>query len=431
MPNPKQPPTSVLGQGSFGKVERVCWGDRWFARKTMLQEEHDEGLSYASLREIDIYSRFASPYMVSVYKIEIANHQICLWMSLADKSLADYIDESPQFADRLKVASDLLWVGLNFFRHLHAYGVLHRDFKPDNVLMKRDEKTGQYRLYVSDMGSSRWHHRFAKLTSGMGTQCYRPPEMLTRHYSKPSEVYCLGVSVIHLIHGQLPDGNEATPETWQRIWKTYQQYMPSTLYHLVRRMIYAKPQDRPTVQECLEHAHFNQAPLPPMCKVHAVSYPGDYTHALGVSHDIRRGWIEFMIDFGIAYSFSVWTLVHAVHLFDDFFAGIRPEDFKDKSAMELYAVVALWTAGKYFEEHVMSLSTIAQYTGHRHTQQNIIDAEERLVTVLRFRIVRRNPPKEITLKTDPLSLKQFLGSPDYMEGRLCWRRSPRIKVKPQ
>ncbi len=144
----------------------------------MLREERDEGLSFVSLRECDIYSRFCSPFMVSIFRMTIENHQVCLIMGLADMSLAKYIESKPSFPERLRLAGQLLWSALNFLNYIHTYNVLHRDIKPDNILLQRQPTPHHknFNIYISDMGSCRWFHHNQKLTGGMGTRCYRPAE---------------------------------------------------------------------------------------------------------------------------------------------------------------------------------------------------------------------------------------------------------------
>ena len=92
------------------------------------------------------------------------------------------------------------------------------------------------------------------------------------------------------------------------------------------------------------------------------------------------------------------------------------------------AYVALWVAGKYFEEYSVVLRDLVSMTQGRFTPTDFLEAEEHLVTTLHFRLVRRSPPAQVSLtksSLDSVGLKQLLGSPDYAMGRVRSRRSAR------
>jgi len=398
----------------------------------MLREERDEGLSYSSLRECDIYSRFYCSFMVTVYRMEVQDHQVCLWMGLADMSLQQYLEQSPapSFSQRLRLAGQLLWSALNFLNYLHTYNVLHRDIKPDNVLLQRRSTNDTlYNIYLSDMGSCRWFSRGIKLTSGMGTRCFRPPEMDSQVYGKPGDVYGLAVTTIYLLHGMHPvEGNnpQTTPEQWQQTLAVYQSFIPVSLFDLLHNMILSRDAHRITVGDALQHEFFQEASVPPVPKMLSVPFPGHYWNRFGILADDRRQSIDMLIDLGASYAFSPLTIVHAVHMFDDFWKECLPVLGQNKIAFELYAYVAIWVAGKYFEQYAMPLGELIQHSRQRFKVDDFIDAEEQIVTTLGFRLVRRNVPKQITTKSTIPLLKQLLSSPDYTLGKCATRISSRL-----
>lgn len=419
-----------LGQGSFGRVERVCWNDRWFARKSMLRAAEDEGLDYASIRECDIYSRFSSPFMTTIYRMEIdSSHQVCLWMGLAEMSLAKYIESKPAFGDRVRLSGQVLWSALNFLHYIHAYNVLHRDIKPDNILLQSTDHN-QYHIYLADMGSCRWwSHTAQKLTGGMGTRCYRPPEMETNHYGKPADVYGLAVTVIHLLHGIHPVQGfnpPTSPTQWQTTLAAYKAYIPSALSDLLRCMIKTKPAERIAVADALRHHFFQDAPVPPVPQMMAVPHPGHYWTRLHSTADQRARWIERIVDITQSYKFSAWTTVHAVHLYDDFGANCHPSALQRQEALEVYAYAAAWLAAKYFEEYAMPLAEMVAHCKQRWLVDDFVQAEEAMITTLHFRIVRRPPPKSLAPRDGVVTLKKILCDPNYTVGHVATRRSPRL-----
>lgn len=411
---------SLLGQGAYGRVERVQWEGQWYARKTMLADDESEGLNYASLRECDIYSRFCSPFMVSVYRMEIENHRLHVWMGLADCSLAQYLEgpDGRSFATRLKLLGPLLWSGLNLLRHLHTYGVLHRDIKPDNILLKRDGRD-QVHVYVSDMGSCRWFARGMRLTPKMGTKCFRPPEMEDQVYGKASDVYGLGVTAIHVLHGLHPvDGfnPHTVPCQWQSTLLTYKRHIPAPLFDLLERMIFTRPSSRISTSDALAHDFFQGASIPAVPKMLAVPHPGAYWSRIHSTSEERRGWVEHIITLGETYHFDTVSIVHAVHLYDDFWAQCDAAVARQRAAFELAASSAIWVSGKFFEEYVMPEAELLAFSQGRITADQLRRAEEDLVTTLGFRLVRRLPPKALGSHAPSSALRAVLGAPEYALG---------------
>ena len=412
---------TAIGQGSFGKVEKVCWCDKVYARKTLLREERDEGLSFASLRECDIYTRFACNFMARVYRITLENHQLCLWMGLADRSLAQYIETDPAFGDRLALLPKVAWAVLNFFNYLHAHNVLHRDIKPDNILLNEQQ------VYVTDMGSCRCLGMHGKggweLTGGMGTKCYRPPEMNGSQYGKPADMYCLGSTLIHLLHGIHPVEGfnpETFPSHWQQTVMAYEKHIPASLFNLLQRMISTDPSKRITVSEALQHDFFSGNSVPQIPKMLQVSKPGVYLSRLNISTAERTSWVEYIVDVGTSYNCSSTTITTAVQLWDDFLSLTKPDithrhtQQLGQNALELYATVCLWISTKYFQEHALRLSDLMYQCQGRFQNNDFTDMEECIISVLNYRIVRRSLPKSITTKINPFQLKQILSSSQFL-----------------
>jgi serine/threonine-protein kinase len=108
--------------------------------------------------------------------------------------------------DSVKLAIDVA----RALEHAHAKGMVHRDIKPDNIMVTR---AGQTKL--ADLGLAKATDEDSGLTqtgSGFGTPYYMPPEQAlnAKYVDNRSDIYALGATLYHLITGKVPyDGDTA------------------------------------------------------------------------------------------------------------------------------------------------------------------------------------------------------------------------------
>jgi eukaryotic-like serine/threonine-protein kinase len=104
-------------------------------------------------------------------------------------------------------------------RAAHAAGVVHRDFKSQNVVLVR--KDGSLRVVVTDFGlacpSTLWHgpsSRPAGTEAMIGTPAYMAPEQVEGKELRPAtDVYSFGVVLYEMLTGQLPFAGATALET--------------------------------------------------------------------------------------------------------------------------------------------------------------------------------------------------------------------------
>jgi serine/threonine-protein kinase len=106
--------------------------------------------------------------------------------------------------DTLQVAMQLLAA----LGQAHRAGVVHRDVKPDNVLLNWDSGQSRWQVKLVDFGTARFDGADAKLTrvgEVIGTPEYMSPEqLLDEPLDHRTDVYSLGVTLYECLTGRVP-----------------------------------------------------------------------------------------------------------------------------------------------------------------------------------------------------------------------------------
>ena len=204
------------------KVGRGCMGVVYKARQTsvdrivavkILLPSLAKNPSYVQrfVREAKMAAALSHPNLVSVIDAGSANGLYFFVMEYVEgKSVGERLHEIGKFSEKealgvaLDVASALL--------HANEKGLIHRDVKPDNIMMHRD------RVKLADMGLARptTDERWAMAEAGLavGTPYYISPEQARGEVQIDirTDLYSLGATLYHMVTGRPPFEGETSAE---------------------------------------------------------------------------------------------------------------------------------------------------------------------------------------------------------------------------
>ncbi|WP_216210344.1 serine/threonine-protein kinase [Amycolatopsis aidingensis] len=217
-----------------------------------LDEDEAEDARQRTMREGRIAARLHHPNAITVFDVVTDDHgQPCLIMEyLASTSLAAVLQE--RTLPPLEVAR----IGAQVAAALaeaHAYGIVHRDIKPGNILL-----AGNGAVKITDFGISRAKDDVTVTKTGMiaGTPAYLAPEVAIGGDPGPeSDVFSLGSTLYAATEGQPPFGLSENTLGLLHAVAAGQINPPrqsGPLASVLAVLLHPEIEHRPTAEECEE-----------------------------------------------------------------------------------------------------------------------------------------------------------------------------------
>ncbi|XP_072139226.1 cyclin-dependent kinase 6 [Mobula birostris] len=192
-------PVAEIGEGAYGKVykarDRKHEG-RFVALKKVRVQTGEEGMPLSTIREVAVLRQlesFEHPNVVRLFDVCTVSRtdretKLTLVFEHVDQDLTTYLEKAPEPGVPPETIKDMMFQLLQGLDFLHSHRVVHRDLKPQNILV-----TSNGQIKLADFGLARIYSFQMALTSVVVTLWYRAPEVLLQSsYATPVDLWSVG-----------------------------------------------------------------------------------------------------------------------------------------------------------------------------------------------------------------------------------------------
>ncbi len=255
----------ILGEGAMGVVFRGTnlAVEKAVAIKMMRKETFAEPDAVERFkREAKVWSQLNHPSIAQVFDFGLQDEMPYLVMELVDgDDLSDVLDREGPLAPLRAIA--VMRQLASALEEAHRLGVVHRDIKPQNMMLLRYKPGGRLVLKVLDFGMAKQvGNKSMSLTAPgilVGTPKYVAPEQVTE---KPkidgrTDLYASGVLFYELLTGQPPFVGTPHDVLFAHLGRQPEplpESIPACVQEVVMKLLRKKPDERYQSAVDLEHA---------------------------------------------------------------------------------------------------------------------------------------------------------------------------------
>jgi serine/threonine protein kinase len=191
----------LIGRGGFGEVWRARAPGGFLVAVKIIARAADHEERIREERALEVVKQLHHHFLIKTHAVYAEQEKLFIVMELADASVRDRLKECRATGQAGIPLAELIGYtreSAESLDYLHGKGALHRDVKPDNVLLVE----GHVRL--ADFGLVRRQDQHLVSVSGSGTPAYMAPEVWRGKAGPASDQYSLAYAYAELRLGRRP-----------------------------------------------------------------------------------------------------------------------------------------------------------------------------------------------------------------------------------
>jgi serine/threonine protein kinase len=253
----------VIGKGSFAKVylgkrkiDNLEFAVKTFDKAAIIKQDKAKP---SLINEINIMRRLDHENIIKLYEVYESATHICLVLELLHGGeLFNKITKKGRYTER--DASLLMKKLLDALEYLHQKGIMHRDIKLENLILK--EVDNDIEIKIVDFGLATFCNQSEFLFRRCGTPGYVAPEVLMdEKYDQKVDVFSAGVIMYILLTGGSPFYGKSYNEILHKNKKCEIRFdfaergkkISPPAVDLLKKMLAKDPKVRITTKEALSH----------------------------------------------------------------------------------------------------------------------------------------------------------------------------------
>lgn len=261
----------MIGKGSFARVYLIenkktkrTFAVKAFSKEYLLsQPKGRESL----MNEIEVMQKLRHPYIMSLEEVHESKNSVYLVVELLEGGeLLHYISSKENLTtfDFYQVMKCIL----EALAYMADKRIMHRDLKPDNMILKERNRLNQCTLKIVDFGLSTFCDIPEYLFKRCGTPGYVAPEVINApsnvniHYSPKCDVFSVGVIFYIMLTQRSPFDGQSFREILQKNKNCQINYDHFRLQSypaardLLMKMMDKNPDTRISARDALRHPFF-------------------------------------------------------------------------------------------------------------------------------------------------------------------------------
>uniref|UniRef100_L7M2B0 Putative cyclin-dependent kinase 2 n=1 Tax=Rhipicephalus pulchellus TaxID=72859 RepID=L7M2B0_RHIPC len=289
-----------IGEGTYGVVykARDRSTGRYIALKKIRLESEAEGVPSTAIREIALLKELRHPNIVRLLDVVPNDQKLYLVFEYMSEDLKKHMDRAASSKTPLAVnlVKSYLWQLLQGIAYCHSHRILHRDLKPQNLLIDLEGN-----IKLADFGLARaFGLPLRTYTHEVVTLWYRAPEILlgSRFYSTSVDVWSIGCIFAEMLMLKALFAGDSEIDQLFRIFRTlgtpdenswpgvtnlpdykatFPRWEPQSLANIVNgldadgedlilQLLIANPEARMPAKRALSHRYFRDVTIQrPVC----------------------------------------------------------------------------------------------------------------------------------------------------------------------